>query len=69
MEHLAKAGMQYCLNWEMDQVHNEMTTQSGSVLSVPMFNELSDFTLLHSRKQTEEAWLKQITDAVDLLVE
>lgn len=69
VERLAKAGVQYCLDWEMDQVPTPMTTKCGSVLSIPMFNELSDFTLLHTRKQTEEAWLKQITDAVDLLDE
>jgi hypothetical protein len=69
IEHLAKAGIEYCLDWEMDQVPTPMDTKSGSVLAVPMFNELSDFTLLHTRKQTEESWLKQITDAVDFLVE
>ena len=69
MDYLANAGVQYCLDWEMDQVPTPMQTKSGSVLSIPMFNELSDFTLLHTRKQTEEAWLKQITDAVDLLIE
>ena len=69
VEHLAKARIEYCLDWEMDQVPTPMETKNGTVLAVPMFNELSDFTLLHTRKQTEEAWLKQIEDSVDLLVE
>lgn len=61
---LAKAGVDYCLDWEADQV--PLATKAGLTL-IPNSYELSDFTLLHSRKQTEESWLKQIQDAIALL--
>lgn len=68
LELLAKAGLSYCLDWEMDQVPVRMETKHGPITAIPMSNELSDFTLLHTRRQTEESWLKQITDAVDYLI-
>ncbi len=69
LEHLAKAGLGYCLDWEMDQVPVKATTKNGDITLIPNSYELSDFTLLHTRLQTEEAWLKQIQDAVSLLAE
>ena len=62
---LAKAGFKYCLDWEADQA--PLTTTAGLTL-IPNSYELSDFTLLHTRRQTEEAWLKQIQDSIDLLI-
>lgn len=69
LERLAKAGIDYCLDWEMDQVPVITHTKNGDITLIPNSYELSDFTLLHTRRQTEEAWLKQIQDAVDLLLE
>ena len=62
---LAKAGIEYCLDWEADQV--PLMTSTGLTL-IPNSYELSDFTLLHTRRQTEDAWLKQIQDSIDLLI-
>ena len=61
---LAKAGLKYCLDWEMDSV--PVRTDKGLTL-VPNSYELSDFTLLHTRRQTEQIWLKQIQNAVSYL--
>ncbi len=69
LTHLAKAGIDYCLDWEMDQVPVRASTPSGDITLVPNAYELSDFTLLHTRKQTEESWFKQIKDAAELLLE
>lgn len=69
LERLARAGIDYCLDWEMDQVPVAAMTKNGEITLIPNSYELSDFTLLHTRRQTEEAWLKQIQDSVDLLVE
>lgn len=66
---LAKTGIEYCLDWEMDQVPVTARTDNGDIVLIPNSYELSDFTLLHTRRQTEEAWLKQIQDAVELLLE
>lgn len=69
LERLAKAGIDYCLDWEMDQLPVTAKTKNGDITLIPNNYELSDFTLLHTRKQTEESWLKQVQDAISLLSE
>ena len=66
---LAKAGLSYHLDWEMDQVPVTMTTDNGEITALPNSYELSDFTLLHTRRQSEESWLQQIKSSVELLRE
>ena len=65
---LSKAGLTHCLDWEMDQVPVMASTDTAPLTLIPNSYELSDFTLLHTRKQTEESWLKQIKDSIDLLL-
>jgi len=67
LERLAKAGLDYCLDWEADQVPLTAKTKTGNITLLPNSYELSDFTLLHTRKQTEESWLTQIQNAIDFL--
>ena len=69
LELLAKTGYQYCLDWEMDQVPVQANTPNGEITLAPNNYELSDFTLLHTRRQTEDSWLKQIESSIDLLLE
>ncbi|MGB6230653.1 MAG: hypothetical protein WBF53_11075 [Litorimonas sp.] len=64
LERLGKAGLRYCLDWEPDSV--PVATSTGVTL-LPNKYELSDFTLLHVRRQTEESWRRQIVEAVDYL--
>jgi len=66
---LAKSGANYCLDWEMNQAPEMAKTENGEITLVPNSYELSDFTLLHTRGQTEESWLTQIKSAIDLLLE
>lgn len=66
---LAKSGFRFCLDWEMDQVPVTAITKNGDITLVPNSYELSDFTLLHTRGQTEESWLTQIKSSIDLLLE
>ena len=61
---LAAAGLRYCLDWENDST--PVVTTTGVTL-VPNLYELSDFTLLHMRRQTERSWHDQIIEAVDYL--
>lgn len=63
---IARAGLDYCLDWEMDQV--PVTTNMGLTL-IPNSFELSDFSLLHIRKQSEKAWFIQMKSSIDLLLE
>jgi allantoinase len=69
LEHLAQCDVDYCLDWEMDQVPVTATTKNGTVTLIPNSYELSDFTLLHTRRQSEEAWLSQMKASIDLLLE
>lgn len=63
---LAEAGVKYCLDWEPENAPVE--TKKGLTL-IPNNYELSDFTLLHTRRQTEESWLKQVQNAIDYLID
>lgn len=67
VERLAANGVKYCLDWEMDQVPVMAETSAGDISLIPNNYELSDFTLLHTRRQTEESWKTQILNAVDVL--
>ena len=69
LERLAKAGVDYCLDWEMDHVPVTTATKNGEITLIPNSYELSDFTLLHTRRQTEEAWLAQMKASIELLLE
>ena len=66
---LAEAGYGYTLDWEMDSQPVRMGTEAGGLTAVPLTYELSDFLLLHTRRQTEEVWKRQILEAVDYLRE
>ena len=69
LELLAEWNLRYCLDWEMDQVPVTARTKNGDLTLIPNSYELSDFTLLHTRRQTEESWLEQIMNAIDLLAD
>jgi len=65
---LTVAGYKYCLDWEMDQVPVTAATKNGNITLIPNSYELSDFTLLYTRRQSEDAWLSQMKSAIDLLL-
>jgi len=69
LELLSESGYRFCLDWELDQVPVNAKTGKGEITLIPNNYELSDFTLLHTRKQTEDAWLSQIKNSIDLLLE
>jgi peptidoglycan/xylan/chitin deacetylase (PgdA/CDA1 family) len=64
---LAEAGFDICLDWEQDDTPTPMTTPSGVVTCVPLFNELDDRILMIDRRQSEEDWARQILEARDYL--
>jgi len=66
---LAKENYQYCLDWEMNQAPVSAKTNAGDITLIPNSYDLSDFTLLHTRRQTEESWLTQIQNAIALLAD
>jgi hypothetical protein len=64
---IAEFGFDICLDWESDSVPLPMKTESGSVLAVPISNELDDRALLIDRRQTEDDWAKQVLEAADYM--
>lgn len=64
---LADNGFTRCLDWETDQVPLHARTASGSVLTLPVHNELEDAKLILDRRQSEDRWAEQINEAVDFL--
>jgi len=69
LDRFTEAGLGYCLDWEMNQVPVTATTENGNITLIPNSYELSDFTLLHTRRQSEEAWLTQMKASIALLLE
>lgn len=64
---LAKAGVEYCLDWETDRSPMPFNTDHGDIIALPHLNELSDFNLLLNKRQTEADWSTQVIEAVDYL--
>lgn len=67
LELLAENRLSYCLDWEMNQSPQMVKTENGDISLIPNNYELSDFTLLHTRRQSEESWLIQIQNATAYL--
>lgn len=64
---LQARGFDICLDWEQDTVPVAMRAGGGTVLSIPLSNELDDRTLLIDRRQSEDEWAGQILAATDYL--
>jgi hypothetical protein len=60
---IREAGFTICLDWESDQRPLHMQTEHGVLTCLPNHYELSDFLMLSTRSQTEDAWADQILEA------
>ena len=65
---LAEAGFTTCLDWESDSVPLAMKTKTGTILAVPIANELDDRILMIDRHQSEEDWADQIIAALTYML-
>ncbi len=65
---MTKHGFDYCLDWELENAPVMSKNKAGEITLLPNNYELSDFTLLHTRRQTEESWLSQVTEACEYLI-
>lgn len=65
---LAKAGVEYCLDWENERSPMPFNTGNGDIIALPHLNELSDFNLLLNKRQTELDWSAQLIGAVEYLI-
>ena len=67
-ELLAKHGFTTLLDWEMDQRPIEMKTTAGSLTCLPHHFELNDFNLLITKRQSEDEWEAEISEAARYLL-
>jgi len=64
---LAEHGFKRCLDWETDQVPVPARASSGTVLTLPVHNELEDASLILDRRQGEDRWADQVIEATEFL--
>lgn len=60
---LTENGFSTCLDWEMDQRPVALNTRSGKMTCLPNLNELNDFNLLLTKRQSESEWRDNILEA------
>ncbi len=65
---LARHGLSVCLDWEMDQRPVPVNTSAGAMTCLPNHSELNDFNMLLTKRQTEDDWQAQLTEAANYLV-
>ena len=64
---LARHGIDYVLDWPNDEQPNMMTTDHGSIVSLPMAVDCDDVVAQWHRKLTVARWQRAVCDAVDQL--
>jgi allantoinase len=65
---LAAAGFDYVLDWPNDEQPYWMTTDAGSIVSLPMALELDDVVANYHRKITMARWQRAVIEALDQLL-
>ncbi len=60
-------GFSVCLDWEIDQVPVKFRATASDITCLPNHTELSDWTLLVEKTQTEDQWAQQIVEAASYL--
>ena len=64
---LAARGIHYVCDWVNDDMPYEMTTNAGSVYSLPHPYEIDDYVLIGGLQHSEDQFLEQIKDQFDTL--
>lgn len=65
---LAEAGLSYLADWVNDELPYEMTTEAGSIWSVPVNHELSDRWVISTQAKSPDSYVEMLLDARDWLV-
>jgi peptidoglycan/xylan/chitin deacetylase (PgdA/CDA1 family) len=66
-EILAGLGVRYVLDWPNDEQPYLMTTEAGSIVSIPMALELDDVIAHYHRRISMKRWKQGVIDAIDQL--
>jgi peptidoglycan/xylan/chitin deacetylase (PgdA/CDA1 family) len=66
-DHLAAAGIRWFADWAHDALPVPFQTAHGTLISLPLSNELDDWQILAEYRRPEPEWVQQITDAAAFL--
>jgi peptidoglycan/xylan/chitin deacetylase (PgdA/CDA1 family) len=64
---VAAAGVDYVCDWANDDMPYAMRTQSRSLHSLPLSNDIDDYTILVQNRHAEDAYAQQVCDQFDVL--
>ena len=67
IDHLAAEGIEYVADWVLDDQPCDISTESGSVVSVPYTVETNDITMMALQHHTSDELLRRATDQFDRL--
>jgi allantoinase len=68
-ELLAANGVSYFCDWVNDDMPYRFNTDNGSLIAMPLSNELEDRFVLMNNLHSEQSWLEQVCDACDYLLQ
>ena len=64
---LTAAGIEYCGDWANDDLPYIMNTKNGSLINLPVSQEISDRQIITNYHHTEESYVQQIKDQYEVL--
>ena len=64
---LTAAGIEYCGDWANDDLPYKMNTKNGSLINLPISQEISDRQIITNYHHTEESYVQQIKDQLEVL--
>ncbi len=69
LELLSQAGYAYCMDWVNDDMPYAVLPDRGGLHMMPLNTEIEDQFIMCNNLHSEDAWVQQVTDAVDFMVE
>jgi peptidoglycan/xylan/chitin deacetylase (PgdA/CDA1 family) len=64
---IAAAGIDYVCDWVNDDMPYPLKTESGALHSMPLSNDIDDYTILVQNRHSEDAFRQQVCDQFDVL--
>jgi peptidoglycan/xylan/chitin deacetylase (PgdA/CDA1 family) len=64
---VAAAGIEYVCDWVNDDMPYAMRTETRSIHSLPLSNDVDDYTILVQNRHSEDAYAQQVCDQFDHL--
>ncbi|MGB6117292.1 MAG: polysaccharide deacetylase family protein [Mesorhizobium sp.] len=64
---IAQNGIEYCCDWDNDQLPYRMRAQSGSLVSMPVAPDVDDYAILIHNHHSERSFTEQLVDHFDTL--